>query len=140
MLEEYDLVLRIIIAAILGAAIGYEREIRGKTAGLRTHTLVCMGSALITVVGIYGFSGIGDSSRLAAGIITGIGFLGAGAIIASGREVHGITTAASIWIVAAMGIAVGARLYLVALATTILSLIVLQLWRIEPERTKRMKE
>ncbi|MBI5148638.1 MgtC/SapB family protein [Candidatus Pacearchaeota archaeon] len=139
MASEVDLVLRLVIASILGAAIGYERERRGKTAGLRTHILVCMGSALITIVGMYGF-GNADPARLAAGIITGIGFLGAGAIIASGRQVHGLTTAASIWVVSAIGIAAGAQLYLVAVTTTILSLIVLQLWLIEPEREKRIKE
>lgn len=141
MLQNYDLILRLIIAALLGGMIGYERERRGKTAGLRTHMLVCLGSSLITIVGIYGFSIIGaDTSRLAAGIVTGIGFLGAGAIIASGREVHGLTTAASIWVVSAIGIAAGTGLFLVAIITAILAVLILQLWVIEPQREKKKKE
>lgn len=139
--QQLILILRMFTAAILGAVIGYEREIRGKTAGLRTHTLVCIGSALITIVGIYGFSNaVADTSRLAAGIVTGIGFLGAGAIIASGREVHGLTTAASIWVVSAIGIAAGTGMFLVAGTTAILAVAILQLWRIEPQREKKKKE
>ena len=137
---DYSLVLRIVVAALLGAMIGLEREIRGKTAGLRTNILVCVGSALITLTGMYGFEGAIDPSRLAAGIITGIGFLGAGAIIAAGREVHGLTTAASIWVVSAIGISVGTGLYFVGVATAILVVLVLELWRIEYPRHKKKLE
>lgn len=137
---DYSLVLRIVVAALLGAMIGLEREIRGKTAGLRTNILVCVGSALITLTGIYGFQGAIDPSRLAAGIITGIGFLGAGAIIAAGREVHGLTTAASIWVVSAIGISIGTGLYVIGIATTVLVVLVLELWRIEYPRHKKKLE
>jgi len=134
-----DLFLRLLVAAILGSFIGIERELRGKTAGLRTNMLVCIGSALITIVGMYGFAGA-DPARLAAGIITGIGFLGAGAIIAGGKEVHGLTTAASIWVVSAIGVAVGAGLYFIAVVTAILSVLILELWKIEYPREKKKKD
>ncbi|MBI4286194.1 MAG: MgtC/SapB family protein [Chloroflexi bacterium] len=128
---EVESVLRLLLAAALGAAIGYQRERAGKPAGLRTHALICTGSALFTLASIYGFGGITDPSRVAAGIVTGIGFLGAGAILRrEERIVVGLTTAAAIWTVAAIGLAVGTGLYLLSLVTTLVVLIVLMLPRV----------
>jgi len=120
------MVLRLLIATVLGGLIGYERELAEKPAGLRTNLLVCLGAALFTVASIYGFGSEGDSSRVAAGIVAGIGFLGAGTILRGDGAVHGITTAATIWAVAAIGLAVGAGLYLVAVVTTGIMLIALR--------------
>jgi putative Mg2+ transporter-C (MgtC) family protein len=122
------MVLRLLLAAALGAIIGYQRERAGKPAGLRTHVLICVGAALFTVASLYGFGAVADPARVAAGIVAGIGFLGAGAIIhREGGLVAGLTTAATIWAVAAVGLAAGAGLYLVSAVTTILILIVLLL-------------
>lgn len=124
------MILRLLLAAALGAAIGFQREKSHKQAGFRTHILISFGSALFTVVSIYGF-GLGsvDVSRVAAGVVTGIGFLGAGAIIhpRGGGIVAGLTTAASIWTMAAIGLAAGTGLYLVAVAATVIALVVLLL-------------
>jgi len=120
------MVLRLLLAVALGAIIGYQRERAGKPAGLRTHILICAGAALFTVASLYGFGAAADPARVAAGIVAGIGFLGAGAIIR--REegvVAGLTTAATIWAVAAIGLAAGAGLYLVSAVTTAVILIVL---------------
>src|SRR6266542_2054899 len=111
--HELDVAARLLVAALLGAAIGYEREVHDHPAGMRTHLLVALGSALFTVVSIFGFaSGAGqgpvDPSRVAAQIVTGIGFLGAGAIIKYGTSVRGLTTAASLWTTAGIGMAAGA--------------------------------
>jgi len=106
-----EVLLRIFVAAALGGAIGLERELRERQAGLRTHLVVSVGAALFTLVSAYGFSGFGsrvDPTRIAAQIVTGIGFLGAGAIIRQGLSVRGLTTAASLWLVAAIGMAAGA--------------------------------
>jgi len=123
--------VRLVLATFFGGVIGYQRERSEKPAGLRTHALVCMGSALLMLVSYYPFVGIvdADPSRIAAGAITGIGFLGAGAIISQGGTVRGLTTAASIWIMAAIGLAVGIGLYLPALFGTILVLLVLTLFK-----------
>ena len=123
---EVEMVLRLLLAVALGAIIGYQRERAGKPAGLRTHILICAGAALFTVASLYGFGAAADPARVAAGIVAGIGFLGAGAIIR--REegvVAGLTTAATIWVVAAIGLAAGAGLYLVSAVTTAVILIVL---------------
>jgi putative Mg2+ transporter-C (MgtC) family protein len=126
--------LRLALAAVLGGLIGVERELREREAGLRTHLLVALGSALFTIVGAYGFhefltSGApvvrADPTRIAAQIVTGIGFLGAGAIIRQGFSVRGLTTAATLWVVAAVGLAAGAGYYSVAVITTALVLIAL---------------
>ena len=125
------MVLRHLLAAGLGAAIGYQRERAGKAAGLRTHILICVGAALFTVVSLYGFGPTSDVGRVAAGVVAGIGFIGAGAIIhrGAGDIVAGLTTAATIWAVAAIGLAAGAGLYLVAGVTTAITLAVLFLPR-----------
>jgi putative Mg2+ transporter-C (MgtC) family protein len=114
------ILLRLSVAAVLGAAIGFERELRERGAGLRTHTLVCVGSALFTLVSAYGFAEfrVVDPTRIAAQIVTGIGFLGAGAIIRTGLSVRGLTTAATLWLVAGIGMAVGAGYYDAALIAT----------------------
>jgi len=123
---ELDMVLRLIIAAILGGIIGFEREYAEKPAGLRTLLVVCVGSALFTVVSIYGFGDKADAARIAAGAVVGIGFLGAGTILRGEGVVIGITTAATIWAVAAIGLAVGTGLYLVAVVTTVITLLALR--------------
>ena len=110
---ELDMVIRLVIAAFLGAVIGYERARAKKPAGIRSHLLVCMGAALFTVISIYGFGENGDPSRVAAGVVVGIGFLGAGTILRQEKGVAGLTTAATIWAVAAIGVAMGAGLYVV---------------------------
>src|SRR6476659_9745746 len=134
-LEWTDVLLRIVLAGALGGAIGVERELREREAGLRTHMLVTIGAALFTLVSAYGFSefhfsnasGITyDPTRIAAQVVTGIGFLGAGAIIRQGLSVRGLTTAASMWVVAAIGMASGAGYYSGAVITTVV--VLLSLW------------
>jgi putative Mg2+ transporter-C (MgtC) family protein len=130
-----EALLRLALAAVLGGVVGIERELREREAGLRTHLLVALGSALFTIVSAYGFHAFlssganvvrADPTRIAAQIVTGIGFLGAGAIIRQGLSVRGLTTAATLWVVAAIGLAVGAGYYGGALITT--GLVVLALW------------
>jgi putative Mg2+ transporter-C (MgtC) family protein len=125
---ELEIALRLLMAAALGAIVGFQRERMHKPAGLRTHMLICVGSALFTVVSIHGFGTSIDISRVASGVVTGIGFLGAGAII-SNREgaVVGLTTAAAIWAVAAIGMAVGSGLYIASVVVTVIVLIILYL-------------
>lgn len=123
-----EMILRFLLAVALGAGIGYQRERAGKAAGLRTHILVSSGAALFTLVSIYGFSGaIVDISRVAAGVVVGIGFIGAGVILRGQREkeVAGLTTAATIWITAAIGLAAGAGMYLVSVIATVVTVGVL---------------
>jgi putative Mg2+ transporter-C (MgtC) family protein len=124
---ELDAVLRLLIAAVVGGIIGYEREHAGKAAGLRTLVLVCIGAALFTVASIYGFDEPSDPSRIAAGVVVGVGFLGAGTILhGEGGIVAGLTTAATIWTVAAIGLAIGSGLYSVGVATAIIILVALR--------------
>jgi len=116
-----EMILRFLLAAALGAGIGYQRERVGKAAGVRTHVLVSSGAALFTLASIYGFSGAAvDISRVAAGVVVGIGFIGAGVILRGQREkeVAGLTTAATIWLTAAVGLAAGAGMYLVSVIAT----------------------
>jgi putative Mg2+ transporter-C (MgtC) family protein len=131
-----DVCVRLVVAGALGAAIGFEREWREQEAGLRTHMLVAMGAALFTIVSAFGFRDILgssgsnvlvrlDPSRIAAQVVSGIGFLGAGAIIRNGLTVRGLTTAASLWLVAAIGMAAGADFYAGALIATALTLFAL---------------
>ncbi len=124
---ELDVVIRLLAAALAGGLIGLERERAAKPAGLRTHILVGTGAALFTAVSIYGFPGSIDQSRVAAGIVVGIGFLGAGTIIHREAGVVGLTTAATIWVVAAIGMAMGAGLYLVAGVTALIAYVTLRL-------------
>jgi len=129
----YEQVLKLILAVILGGVIGWERERSHKPAGLRTHMLVCLGSTLITIISINYF--ISDYARIVAGIITGIGFIGAGSAIAQGTKgIHGLTTAASLWATMAMGIALGVGMYVLAGVTSALVMIILLLGKIEREK------
>jgi len=121
------------LAVALGAGIGFQRERAGKTAGVRTHILVSSGAALFTLVSIYGFSdAVIDISRVAAGVVVGVGFIGAGVILRGQREeeVAGLTTAATIWITAAIGLAAGAGMYLVSVIATAIIIGVLLLPKI----------
>jgi putative Mg2+ transporter-C (MgtC) family protein len=130
-----EALLRLALAAALGAAVGLERELREREAGLRTHLLVSLGSALFTIASAYGFRDFlveggalvrTDPTRIAAQIVTGIGFLGAGAIIRQGLSVRGLTTAATLWVVAAIGLTTGAGYYSAAVITT--ALVLISLW------------
>ena len=133
---EYDFILRIFCAAILGGLIGLEREWRAKEAGLRTHFLVALGSAVFMIVSAYGFSDVQmdgmtsrwDVSRVAAQVVSGIGFIGAGTIIFRKQEnmVSGLTTAAGLWVTAAIGLACGGGMYILATASTVLVLVGLE--------------
>ena len=120
-----DLMLRLLLAAGLGGLIGIERELRRKPAGLRTNILIALGAALFTIMSIQLGHEAGTSDRIAAQIVTGIGFVGAGAILRSGHNVQGMTTAATIWVNAAIGIAAGAGEYAIAAISTVITLLVL---------------
>lgn len=129
-MSTFDIVLRIIIAGVLGGAIGIERESINRPAGLRTHILVCMGSTLVMLTSLLLFDRYSalvniDPTRLGAQVISGIGFLGAGTIMREGLNVKGLTTAASIWIVGCIGLAIGCGFYLGAILATVSSIIVL---------------
>jgi len=121
-----DDVISIILAAFLGAAIGLERELSGKAAGLRTNLLICLGAAIFTIISKR-LAGVteGSTTRIAAQIVTGVGFLGAGAVIQDRRGVHGLTTAATIWLVASIGMACGAGFHDLAAISTLIVIIVL---------------
>ena len=116
--QELEMAARMLLAGVLGGAIGFERRQAEKPAGLRTLALVAMGSALFTLISMFGFD-TSDPARVAAQIVTGVGFLGAGAILRIGGDVRGLTTAASIWLTAAVGMAAGAGLYIMSGITTI---------------------
>ena len=126
-LNQVELVVRLLVAAFCGFAIGYERKNRFKNAGIRTHMIVALGSALIMIVSKYGFFDILnlknmalDPSRVAAQIVSGVSFLGAGAILVRHNNVNGLTTAAGVWTTAAVGMAIGAKLYIIGLSATVL--------------------
>ncbi len=143
MISELDIVLRLIAACIFGGIVGYERQSRNKAAGLRTHILVSLGSCLVMILSINVNIGITgstnwDATRMAAQVISGIGFLGAGSIMANqqGFTVSGLTTAASLWVIAAIGLAAGAGYWIAAVVTTLLVYITLTfLTRMEKRRT-----
>ena len=144
-----EFILRIFVAAILGGAIGLEREYREKAAGFRTHFLVALGSALFMIISAYGFEHALtspehrlDVSRIAAQVVTGIGFIGAGTIIFQKNTIRGLTTAAGVWVTAAIGLACGGGLYTLALASTLMVLLGLEafnywLRRIDSKRRER---
>lgn len=130
MSEDLNLVFRLLLAAFLGAVVGFEREHSAKAAGFRTHALVCLGAALVMEVSAHLYIGLGgsagaDPGRIAAQVVSGIGFLGAGTIIRGGTVVKGLTTAASLWTVAGIGLAVGSGMYFAAVAATVIVLLVL---------------
>ena len=133
MLTDWTILFRLVFAALLSGAIGFEREFHGRAAGFRTHILLCIGSTLVMLTSMHIFdlycSKISpDPARIAAGVITGIGFLGAGTIMHSKSAVRGLTTAASLWVVAGIGLAVGSGLYYGAFLTTVLTIITLMLF------------
>lgn len=156
-----DFFIRIAIAVIFGFCIGLEREMTNKYAGLRTHILVCLGACVFTLISIYGFptfapgdnviinqaTGVRDTSRVAAQIVTGIGFIGAGTVLRNGPVVLGLTTAATLWIAASIGMACGAGMFDIAFAGTVLSILTLISIRVferkvlpnSTKRTKRIK-
>lgn len=137
MIPAHEIVLRLLLGAVLGGTIGFERQRHGRPAGFRTHLLVCTASVLVMVISEYyafllsvdpSFIRV-DPGRIAAGAITGVGFLGAGVIVKAGVNVHGLTTAACIWIVSAIGLALGSGLYLAAGLTFIVT--IFSLWLLE---------
>ena len=138
---QLDLALRLTVGLVLGALIGFERELQRQPAGFRTHSLVSLGAALFTVISAYGFSGDAvDPTRIAAQIVSGIGFIGAGTILQHRGHIRGLTTAASLWSVAAIGTAAGAGLYIVAIVGTLLILVVLSILdRIETFARRRLR-
>jgi len=132
----FEIALRLFLAFLLGGIVGFERETHNRPAGFRTHILVCVGSALIMLVSAYGFSGSGvitaqavDPSRIAAQVVTGVGFLGAGTIFRHGSTVTGLTTAATLWLVSGVGLAVGIGYYAGASIATVMAIISLALLR-----------
>ena len=133
MLNEWVIVFRLILAAILSGIIGFEREFHGRAAGFRTHILLCVGTTLIMITSVHIFDIYSgrtpiDPARLAAGVVTGIGFLGAGTIMRYKASVRGLTTAASLWVVTGVGLAVGSGLFFGAIATTALAVITLMVF------------
>jgi len=135
MFSELLFLVRLVLAFVFGAVIGYERERVDKPAGLRTHILVSLGSCLFTILSFAAFPG-GDPSRVASYIVAGIGFIGAGTIIQTRERVVGVTTAASLWVAASIGMAVGAGFYLIAAATTALAYLTLRLGWLEKKVTR----
>ena len=133
-MSNTQIIIRLLISVLVSGLIGLERQLHRRAAGLRTHILVCVGSTLIMLTSLYIFDIYKDKiaidpSRIAAGVITGIGFLGAGTIIRYGEEIRGLTTAASLWVVAALGLAVGCGFYTAAIATTVIVLLTLMFLR-----------
>jgi putative Mg2+ transporter-C (MgtC) family protein len=130
MLSEWVIVFRLVMAAVLSGIVGFEREFHGRSAGFRTHILLCVGSTLIMITSVHIFDVYSgrtpiDPARLAAGVVTGIGFLGAGTIMRYRASVRGLTTAASLWVVTGIGLAVGSGLYFGSIVTTALAVITL---------------
>lgn len=160
-MDYLDIGIRILSALLLGFAIGLEREMTNKYAGLRTNILVCLGACIFTIISIYGFptfadgdnvvvsqaTGVRDTARIAAQVVTGIGFIGGGTVLRHGATVFGLTTAATLWIAASIGMACGAGMYSVAIFGTILSIITLVSVRVfeknvlisSTKNTKRLK-
>ena len=123
-MDELRILLDLLLALALGFIIGMERKVRSKEAGIRTHTIVCLGSALMMVISLYAFGDDADTSRVAAQIVSGVGFLGAGMIVYKQHEVRGLTTAAGVWATAGVGMACGGRLYIIAIGATLLIMLV----------------
>jgi len=147
-IDEVDILIRLSLALLLGGLIGLEREQSNHAAGLRTNILVCLGACLLMLLSIYGFSDFVeepnvrvDPARLAAAVITGVGFLGAGTILFTGKSITGLTTAASLWVVAAIGLAVGAGFYFASISVTVMVLLTLWLFnKLEKRYIKAKKE
>jgi len=130
MIVDPEILLRLVIAAVVGGIVGYERKIANKPAGIRTLMLISVGSALFTIVSVTAFANL-DPSKVAAGIVTGIGFLGAGTIFRSKDTVSGLTTAASMWAVAGIGLTAGLGEYVLMAMATLLVIVILQLNKIK---------
>jgi putative Mg2+ transporter-C (MgtC) family protein len=147
MIPYYEVILRLLLGAVIGGLIGFEREIHGRAAGFRTQLIVCVAAVLIMIVSenYYFYMHTLDSSlridpaRISAGAIIGIGFLGAGVIIKNGFAVRGLTTAASIWIVSAIGLAIGGGLYLEGILTTVITIIALMVLRTLEKKIKTLR-
>src|SRR5512137_1801072 len=141
-ITELDVAGRLLLGALLGGGIGLERQVHGRPAGFRTHLLVCVASVLLMIVSqslVLGGEGARfDPGRLAAGAITGVGFLGAGVVLKSGLSVHGLTTAACLWIVSAIGLATGSGLYFAAVLSFAITLVSLWLLRYVEDRLPRL--
>ena len=146
MISEVDIVIRLLLAALLGMIVGYEREKQNQPAGLRTHAILALGSCLAMTISIniamqfYPAVPNGDPGRLAAQVVSGIGFLGAGAILRYGTNVKGLTTATSLWTIAIVGLGVGAGHYFSAVGTTVILIIVLALLNVLEKRLIRVYE
>ena len=136
MMIEIEPIVKIVLAFILGAFVGFERELSQKPAGLRTNSLVGLGAALFTILSNQAFPG-GDPSRVAAAVVVGVGFLGAGTIVKTQEKVRGLTTAATLWTVASIGITVGSGYYALAIVATALAFVALKLDVIEKAIQKR---
>ncbi|MDE5601203.1 MAG: MgtC/SapB family protein [Clostridia bacterium] len=138
--KEWQGLIGVLLAVVLGFAIGFERKLRFKEAGIRTHTIVCFGAAIMMVVSKYGFNGLdADVSRVAAQIVSGVGFLGAGIIMFRGQKMHGLTTAAGVWATAGIGMACGAGMYIFAAGGTVILIFIQCLLHlnIKPFRAKK---
>ena len=129
MVIDWNLILRLVLGGLMGGMIGLERELHAKGAGIRTHFIVALGSALFMIISMYAFEGTDkfDSSRVAAGVVSGIGFIGGGVIIFQRNTIRGITTAAGMWVASAIGMACGAGMYPIAVAATLLTLLCLDM-------------
>jgi putative Mg2+ transporter-C (MgtC) family protein len=148
--SEGDVLIRILIASVLGGVVGVERELRDQPAGFRTHILVALGACLFTLVGAFGFQGLtgdqpvaavnADVTRVASQVVVGIGFLGGGTILRHGATVRGLTTAASLWVTAAIGLAIGMGFYLGATATTLIAVVALAGLKPVEKRLKGMRQ
>lgn len=134
---DATIIIKLVVSVILGATIGFERELRGSPAGLRTITLVCLGSTLFTLASLMFAGPTTDVSRIAAQIVVGIGFIGGGVIFQIKDHVHGLTTAASLWVTAAIGIMIGVGEYAIAVLTTFLAILILWLGIIEKKIPRR---
>jgi len=135
-----DIVIKLLLAALLGGAVGYERERRNQLAGFRTHIILCTGAALMMMLSLYiGREHNTDPGRIAAQVVSGIGFLGAGAILRLGASVKGVTTAASLWVIAGIGLAVGSGFYFGAILTTVIMFLTLSLLSQIEQRLLRTK-
>jgi putative Mg2+ transporter-C (MgtC) family protein len=134
-LSDLELIIRLLVSVLLGGIIGFERERSHKPAGFRTHIFVCMGACLFTMASFYllptDIIGSFDATRIAAGVVAGISFIGAGSIIALRGDVKGLTTAASLWVIAAIGLIVGLGNYILPIITTIIAYVILRLDRVE---------
>lgn len=142
--EEAPLLLDILLSVVLGFIIGFERKLRMKEAGIRTHTIVCVGAALMMVISMNAFGDEADAARVAAQIVSGVGFLGAGMIVYKQHEVHGLTTAAGVWATAGVGMACGGQKYVLAVGATLILLIVqcifhLNVWIFKPKKYYSVK-